>query len=147
MVALIGVGWQGGLSSHIFPDVYHGWISSHWLFLFNKVYSITLDICLLCLISRVLCGNSPEGSSLVLRRFQRGFQGITQIIPDCSCAILLVFPIQSTRCYLLLSPGLWLSDRSSASAYFGLLVVPKFPILLGVLQSSLKYCSQSWSSI
>ena len=65
--ALLGVGRRGCFSSHMFPDVYHCWISAHWVFSFNMVYSNTLDICLRWILSRDRSGNSLEGSAPFLR--------------------------------------------------------------------------------
>ena len=79
---LLGVGRQGGCSSHLSPDnnVTFGFFQ---FFYFYKVYINTLDACFWWLLIRVLYGHSLEGSALILRvllifwclkRFWRGFQ-------------------------------------------------------------------------
>ena len=94
-VAVLWVGWRCGYSSHIFPDFYHGWISTHFCCFVLQVipnlgYFLALDShpCLICIFSwelfSVFEGPLP---SKCLQRFRRGFRSGQRTFP--------IAPVQS----------------------------------------------------
>ena len=87
-VALLGVCQRGGLSSHMFYTCALLRLEySHWVVYFYMVYSNTLVICLLFIISRFRTGNLPEVSSLFLRilfflNFSAIFRGGYEVVSE-----------------------------------------------------------------
>ena len=63
--ALLGVGWQGGFYSHMFPDFYHGWISVQFGCLVVQVITHLVYLLVLAL-SHVRSVHSLEGSAMFL---------------------------------------------------------------------------------
>ena len=67
-MSLIGVDWRGGFSSHkVYTCLMVRLVSAHWVVLFHKGNSNTLDIFLKWILSRVQYRQSLEGSAPFLR--------------------------------------------------------------------------------
>ena len=64
-------------------------------------------------------------------KFLEGVLKWSENISNSSHAIWIVCTIRYTWGSLILSPGLWPSDRLSGVTSFGILIVPKFLIFLG----------------
>ena len=114
----------------------------------------TLDNSFCWLLIRVWFRNFLEDSIPFLRAFfsmsltfLEGVPKWSAKISNCYRASWLFCPVRYPQGYPLLSLGLQLSDQSSASASFGLLIIPKLPIILGVLWSYHKDYSLTASNV
>ena len=153
ITTLLSVVRQGGFSYHMSYTCPLMRLESDHLFVnFYKVCSNILDIVLRWILILVWSGNLLEVSATLFRDLlflnaSNVFGGVSEWsvnISNCFYARWLLCPVQSNWWSMLLLPGIWLSGRLSEGASFGLLVIPKLPVFLGVflkfLEGLLRIC-------
>ena len=142
--AHLGVGWKGGFSFIMLNPLYGAVVI--WLFGFFTRYSTPwIFACTVCSAVSDL-DIFLRGSALFLRflffpNIYDIFGGGSEVVREfsnCSRSSWLVCTVRSPWESLLLLTGHGPSDRSSSGASFGLLIIPKFPIFLGIIQGSWK---------
>ena len=121
----------------MFPNFHHSWISFQFGCFFTSYFTPWIFSCsglssmsnLYILLGAPLCSWWSFSFSIT-PAFSEGVSKLSSDFSNRSWAILLVCPVQYPQGYLILSPGLWPSDRFSGDASLRILIIAKFLIFL-----------------